>query len=138
MAEAVGAPAGNGTVGSQTAREVSARTNRREATGGRPALIVGVGAPAGDGSVGPRTASKSHPALTEEKVPAGGVAWPKVLSPQQAMVPSVFTPHAAEERTLMEEKAPPGVGTWVPPYPVLPQQAMVPSVLTRTNRVHQR
>ena len=33
------------------------------------------------------------PALTALKVPAGGVAWPMPLSPQQATVPSVL--HAA-------------------------------------------
>ena len=32
------------------------------------------------------------PALTAVKVPAGGVAWPLPLSPQQARVPFVRTP----------------------------------------------
>jgi hypothetical protein len=33
------------------------------------------------------------PAATLVNVPAGGLAWPYWLSPQQASVPSVFTPH---------------------------------------------
>ena len=32
------------------------------------------------------------PALTWVKVPGGGVAWPKKLYPQQATVPSLFSP----------------------------------------------
>jgi hypothetical protein len=52
------------------------------------------------------------PALTETKVPAGGVAWPALLSPQQAMVPSVFRPHVCFWPALTETKAgfaaPPG------------------------------
>jgi hypothetical protein len=34
------------------------------------------------------------PALMDVKTPEGGVAWPKRLSPQQAMVPAVCIPHA--------------------------------------------
>ena len=34
------------------------------------------------------------PALTEAKAPAGGVAWPLELSPQQETEPSPFTPQA--------------------------------------------
>ena len=34
------------------------------------------------------------PALTEVKVPLGGLAWPEALLPQQARVPSVLTPQA--------------------------------------------
>jgi hypothetical protein len=32
------------------------------------------------------------PALTDVKLPLGGVAWPKSLTPQQAMLPSLFKP----------------------------------------------
>ena len=32
------------------------------------------------------------PALTEAKVPVGGLAWSKLFRPQQATVPSLLTP----------------------------------------------
>jgi hypothetical protein len=40
------------------------------------------------------------PALTDVKVPAGGVAWPEVFDPQQTMVPSVASAHAWSSPTL--------------------------------------
>lgn len=66
------------------------------------------------------------PALTEVKVPAGGVAWfPWVLSPQHAMVPSVFIPQACIAPALTETKVP---SDGVVDRPREPQE-MVPSVL---------
>ena len=68
------------------------------------------------------------PALTEEKVPEGGEACPKVLSPQQASVPSLFTPQLWKSPALTEEKVPDGGVDC--PKPLSPQQASVPSLLT--------
>jgi hypothetical protein len=52
------------------------------------------------------------PALTEAKVPTGGVALPWLLSPQQATVPSVLTPHAWMPPALMETNVPSGGADW--------------------------
>jgi uncharacterized protein (DUF2336 family) len=52
------------------------------------------------------------PALTNAKVPSGGVAAPKAFSPQQATVPSVFTAQAWNMPTLTEVKVPAGTGPW--------------------------
>jgi hypothetical protein len=54
----------------------------------------------------------------------GGTGMP----PQQAMVPSVFSPHAYSTPALTELNVP--VGGAVSPPKLLPQQAMEPSVLT--------
>lgn len=51
--------------------------------------------------------------LTEMKVPAGGVACPHELFPQQARVPSLRTAHAEPPPTLTDVKAPEG-GTSCP------------------------
>jgi hypothetical protein len=67
-------------------------------------------------------------ALTEENVPAGGVNSPKLLSPQQAMVPSVLTPQAYSPPSLTEANVP--VGGTASPSRSEPQQSMVPSVIT--------
>ena len=68
------------------------------------------------------------PALTDTKVPAGGVAWPESLLPQQAMVPAVFTPQANRVPVLTDAKVP--AGGEDSPCPLKPQQAAAPAVLT--------
>jgi hypothetical protein len=74
-------------------------------------------------------APRGLPALTEEKVPAGGVS-PGPEPPQQARVPSALTPHAAVALALTDAKVPDG-GAFSPRlYPSTPQQARVPSVFT--------
>ena len=47
-------------------------------------------------------------ALTDVKVPVGGVAWPELLLPQQAMFPLLLTPQAKRLPALMDAKVPPG------------------------------
>ena len=51
-----------------------------------------------------------HPALTEEKEPAGGEDRPPPSYPQQAMEPSVFNPQVCWDwdPALTEEKEPAG------------------------------
>jgi len=83
------APADYGAAGLHTARVPSTRADRGEGASGGLGLV----APAGDGVVGPYAARMAQPALTWVKVPAGGVARWNWLSPQQATVPSAFTPH---------------------------------------------
>ncbi len=46
------------------------------------------------------------------KVPAGGVAWPLLLEPQQARVPFVFTPQPWEPPALTAVKLPAGGVAW--------------------------
>ena len=55
------------------------------------------------------------------KVPAGGVAWPSPLSPQQARVPFVLTPQVWKPPALTAVKVPAGGVDW--PLPLSPQQA---------------
>lgn len=50
------------------------------------------------------------------------------MLPQQAMVPSVLTPHANSIPALTDVNVP--SGGLAPPSLTLPQQAMVPSALT--------
>ena len=54
----------------------------------------------------------NHPALTEKKVPAGGVAWPYSSKPQQATDPSSFTPQVWRPPALTKRKAPEGGAAW--------------------------
>src|SRR5437773_193976 len=68
------------------------------------------------------------PALTWVNAPAGGVAWPAELSPQQATVLSVLTPQVWPPPALTWVNVPAG---GVALLEVLyPQQATVPSVLS--------
>jgi hypothetical protein len=68
------------------------------------------------------------PAVTEAKPPAGGVAWPRELSPQQTTVSSLFNPHVCNWPAVTEAKLPAG---GVPrPYRSAPQQATEPSLFT--------
>ena len=53
------------------------------------------------------------PALTETKVPAGGVAWPAPLSPQQATEPLPLTPQVCPPPALTETKGLTGTGVGV-------------------------
>ena len=53
--------------------------------------------PADDGGVRPQPASVVVAPVTWVKVPAGGLACPRLLSPQQARVPSVLTPQVWRE-----------------------------------------
>ena len=53
----------------------------------------------------------THPALTETKEPAGGVAWPSQLPPQQATEPSLLTPQVYYP-ALTETKEPAGGVAW--------------------------
>jgi hypothetical protein len=62
------------------------------------------------------------PALTEVKVPPGGVASPKSFSPQQATVPSVFTAHVWKYPALTEANEP--ADGLVSAQLLMPQQAM--------------
>jgi len=48
------------------------------------------------------------PALTEAKVPDGGLDWPWMSHPQQATVSSVRTPHVWKPPALTEAKVPGG------------------------------
>jgi len=68
------------------------------------------------------------PALTSVNVPAGGVDWPKLLSPQQATVPSVLIPQVYTPPALTSVNVPEGGVDWR--EPLAPQQAKVPSVFT--------
>ena len=61
-------------------------------------------------------------------MPAGGVAWPSLLSPQQATVPSVRTPQVWKRAGADRVKVPAGGVAW--PKSLFPQQATVPSVRT--------
>jgi hypothetical protein len=61
-------------------------------------------------------------------VPAGGVASPYSLSPQQATVPSVRTPHLWSIPALTETKVP--AGGVACQATLLPQETTVPSVFT--------
>jgi hypothetical protein len=70
---------------------------------------------------------KSPPALTCVKVPAGGVLWPRPFHPQQASVPSVFSPQVWLLPAVTWVKVPAGGVLWPPSF--RPQQATVPSVL---------
>jgi hypothetical protein len=75
-------------------------------------------------------APRGLPALTEEKVPAGGVS-PGPEPPQQARVPSALTPHAAVALALTDAKVPVGGDASPRLYPSpSPQQARVPSLFT--------
>ena len=66
------------------------------------------------------------PALTAVKVPAGGVAWPLPLRPQQATMPFVLTPQVWKPPALTAVKAPVGGVAW--PKSSEPQQETVPVV----------
>ena len=71
------------------------------------------------------------PALTEVKVPAGGVAVGRSThdwhaKPQQVMVPSIFTPQVKLSPALTEVKVPAGGVAW--PQGLKPQQVTVPSI----------
>src|SRR5437762_2885867 len=68
------------------------------------------------------------PALTWVKVPTGGVAWPYVLSPQQATVESALTPHVCRYPALTCVNGPGGGVAW--PYVLSPQHWSVPSILS--------
>ena len=59
-------------------------------------------------------------------VPDGGVAWPYLLLPQQASVPSVRIAQVWFPPALTAMYVPDGGVAW--PQPSLPQQASVPSV----------
>jgi hypothetical protein len=53
----------------------------------------------------------------DEKVPEGGVTTPGApnegsVTPQQATVPSVFTPHVENEAVLADEKVPESGVAW--------------------------
>jgi hypothetical protein len=61
---------------------------------------------------GPATASRS--AARSGGYIAGGVAWPYLFQPQQAMLPSVLTPQAWYSPALTEVKLPAGGVAW--PY----------------------
>jgi hypothetical protein len=61
------------------------------------------------------------------KVPAGGAAWPRELSPQQAGVPSVLTAQVWKPPEETSLNVPAGGVAW--PDALSPQQASVPSVL---------
>jgi hypothetical protein len=63
-------------------------------------------------------------ALTDAKVPAGGVIQPFKLSPQQTTVPSVLTAQAKWLPALTETKVPAGGVIW--PEDLLPQHATPP------------
>ena len=68
------------------------------------------------------------PAETAVKLPGGGEDWPKMLSPQQAAVPSVRSPQLWRPPAETAVKVPAGGEDW--PKLLSPQQASVPSVLT--------
>src|SRR5947208_16517671 len=58
----------------------------------------------------------------------GGVAWPYVLSPQQATVESALTPHVCRYPALTCVNGPGGGIAW--PYVLSPQHWSVPSILS--------
>ena len=70
----------------------------------------------------------ANPALTETKEPAGGVALPRPLLPQQATEPSLLTPQVCSFPALTETKEPAGGVAW--PSSSEPQQTTEPSLLT--------
>jgi hypothetical protein len=59
-------------------------------------------------------------------MPAGGLASPELFFPQQATVPSVFTPQVCKPHALTWVKVP--AGGLACPKLLSPQQATVPSV----------
>ncbi len=61
-------------------------------------------------------------------MPAGGVATPVKLSPQQATEPLLLTPQVWPDPALTESKELPGGVDW--PYALLPQQSTEPLFLT--------
>src|SRR5690349_9622805 len=76
------------------------------------------------------TASAGGTSIVPRLSPSGGVAWPKLLYPQQTTVPSVLTTQVCEEPTLTcTTLANPG-GTSAPPASSVPQQTTVRSDLT--------
>jgi hypothetical protein len=68
------------------------------------------------------------PALIWMSVPEGAVPSPKLLPPQQATVPSVFTPQAWDNPALTWVNFPAGGVLW--PLSFFPQHATDSSVLT--------
>ena len=70
----------------------------------------------------------SQPAATDRNDPSGASDCPSSLSPQQATVPSVRTPHECEPPAATDRNDPPGASDC--PSSLSPQQATVPSVRT--------
>ena len=90
-----------------------AGAHRGEGAGGRGGLAVAVVAPAGEGAVRPVSPQVwMPPALTAVKVPAGGVAWPLPLRPQQATAPFVLIPQVWKPPALTAVKVPAGGVAW--------------------------
>ena len=103
-------------------------TDGDEGTHWRRGLAGSIAAPAGDGPSLLIPQVWSHPALTEVKEPAGGVAWPYSSLPQQATEPLLLTPQVCATLALTEVKEPAGGVAW--PYSYLPQQATEQSPFT--------
>ena len=79
-----------------------AGADRGEGAGGRGRLAELVVAPAGEGAVVLDAAGEviapAGASTAPAKVPAGGVAWPLLLSPQQATVPFVLSRRCGSRR----------------------------------------
>ena len=88
----IAAPAGDGSAAPHPAGVVPPGADGNKGTRGRRGLAGCIEAPADDGAVVPHPAGVCAPALTETKEPAGGVAWPNSLLPQQATDPLLLTP----------------------------------------------
>ena len=100
---------------------------RLSTSGAAIAQITARPASAGPGVV-TRPRASSLPAADElQRYGAGGVAWPLVLAPQQASVPSVLIAQVSVPPALTALKLPAGGVAW--PLVLKPQQMSVASVL---------